>query len=65
MLDMVDENEVHLTLVGQFESLPVFRVVTVEVNHGLMCCTQQVGRQLTSAKLSNQRAAVLRPISHL
>lgn len=53
------------TLVSEFEALSVFRVVAVEVDDSFVRATQQRGRQLASAELSNQRAAVVRTIANL
>lgn len=53
------------TLVSEFKALSVFGVVAVEVDDSFVSAAQQRGRQLASAELSNQRAAVVRPIANL
>lgn len=53
------------TLVSEFEALSVLGVVAVEVDNGFVCAAQYRGRQLASAELSNQRAAVVRPVANL
>lgn len=53
------------TLVSEFEALSVLGVVTVEVDDGFVRAAQYRGWHLASAKLSNQRAAVVRPIENL
>lgn len=59
------EDGVSPTLISEFEALSVFRVVAVEVDDGFVRATQQRGRQLASTELSNQRAAVVRPVANL
>lgn len=53
------------TLVSEFKALSVFRVVAVEVDDGLVRAAQQRGRELAAAELTNQRAAVVRPVANL
>lgn len=53
------------TLVSEFETLSVLGVVAVEVDDGFMSAAQYRGWHLASAELSNQRAAMVRPIANL
>ncbi len=53
------------TLVSKFEARSVLGVVAVEVDDGFVRAAQYRGWHLASAELSNQRAAVVRPVENL
>lgn len=51
-----------LTLVSEFEPLPVLRVVAVEVDEGFVRRAEQRGGQLGAAELPDQGAAAVRTV---